>query len=98
MRDAGAVRSRKMFGEYAIYCDEKVVALVCDDRLFVKPTEEGRAFLGSTEEAPPYPGSKPFFVIEEDRWEDVAWMAELISITAAALPAPKHKKKAKHAV
>ena len=28
----GAARARKMFGEYAFYLDEKVVALVCDDR------------------------------------------------------------------
>lgn len=90
--DAGVVRSRAMFGEYAIYCDEKVVALVCDDKLFVKPTEAGRAFGGSLEEAPAYPGSKPFLLVEEDRWEDQAWMTELVRITAAALPVPKPKK------
>jgi DNA transformation protein and related proteins len=89
---AGAVRARKMFGEYAIYCNEKVVALVCDDKLFVKPTEAGETFAGTLEEAPPYPGSKPFLLIEEDRWEDSPWMTELIKITAAALPIPKLKK------
>ncbi len=92
MASAGRIRSRKMFGEYAIYCDDKVVALVCDDRLFVKPTGKGREFLGNPEEAPPYPGSKPFFVIEEDRWEDSDWLASIISITASELPAPKPKK------
>lgn len=30
-----------MFGEYAIYSNGKVAALVCDDRLFVKPTLAG---------------------------------------------------------
>jgi TfoX N-terminal domain len=30
------VSYRKMFGEYALYCDTKVVALVCDDQLFIK--------------------------------------------------------------
>lgn len=33
--DAGAVHVKKMFGEYAIYCNEKVVALVCDDQLYI---------------------------------------------------------------
>ena len=33
--DAGAITYRKMFGEYALYCDAKVVALVCDDQLFI---------------------------------------------------------------
>jgi TfoX/Sxy family transcriptional regulator of competence genes len=32
------VRARKMFGEYALYCNEKVVALICDDELYVKIT------------------------------------------------------------
>lgn len=88
---AGVIRNRKMFGEYAIYCDEKVVALVCDDRLYVKPTEEGRVYLEKPEMAPPYPGSKDFFVIEEDRWEDRDWLTELIRITAQALPVPKKR-------
>lgn len=25
--NAGRIRSRKMFGEYALYCDDKVVAI-----------------------------------------------------------------------
>lgn len=90
--DAGSVRNRKMFGEYALYCDEKVVALICDDRLFLKPTVAGKAFAGKLEEAPPYPGSKDFWVIEEDRWEDREWITELIRVTAAELPVPKPKK------
>lgn len=91
--DAGAVRARKMFGEYALYCDDKVVALICDDQFFLKPTEQGRVFLGAVEEAPPYPGSKPFFWIDEGRWDDRAWMCELVRITAEALPKPKPKKR-----
>ena len=35
-----------MFGEYAIYCDEQVVALVCDNQLFVEITPPGRASVG----------------------------------------------------
>jgi hypothetical protein len=41
---AGTVNVRKMFGEYAVYCDSKVVGLICDDQLFIKPTEAGRGF------------------------------------------------------
>ncbi|MBN1334471.1 MAG: TfoX/Sxy family protein [Deltaproteobacteria bacterium] len=50
---AGRVAFRKMFGEYALYCDGKVVALVCDNLLYVKPTEAGRALLGPVPEAAP---------------------------------------------
>ncbi len=53
------IRTRKMFGEYALYCDQKVVALVCDDQLYLKVTEPGLAMLGPTyQQASPYPGSK----------------------------------------
>jgi TfoX/Sxy family transcriptional regulator of competence genes len=54
------VRARKMFGEYALYCDEKVVALVCDNQLFVKITPPGRALVGEGYvEGEAYPGAKP---------------------------------------
>ncbi len=89
---AGDISFRKMFGEYGIYLDGKIVALVCDDRLFVKPTPEGRRFLGRVEEAPPYPGAKPSFLIGEEI-EDAERLTELIRITAAALPAPAKKRR-----
>lgn len=89
---AGAVSAKKMFGEYGIYCDGKMVALVCDDQLFVKPSAGGRAYLGTVQEASPYPGAKPCFLIGGERWEDAAWLAELLRITTRELPLPKKKK------
>ncbi|MDD3146469.1 MAG: TfoX/Sxy family protein [Candidatus Riflebacteria bacterium] len=83
---------RKMFGEYAVYYDNKVVLLICDNRCFVKPTPGGRAHIGEVTEAPAYPGAKPSFVIE-DRLEDREWFTELVKITARELPEPKPKKK-----
>ena len=89
---AGAVSAKKMFGEYGIYCDGKMAAMVCDDQLFVKPTPGGRAYLGTPEEAPPYPGAKPCFLISGERWDEAAWLAGLLRITATELPMPKKKK------
>ncbi len=89
----GDVRIRKMFGEYALYCNDKVVALICDDQLFIKPTPEGKAFIGKVKEAPPYPGAKPFYLISEEKWEDRDWMMELVRITEGVLPVPKPKKR-----
>jgi TfoX/Sxy family transcriptional regulator of competence genes len=93
MSGAGDVQSRKMFGEYALYCDGKVVALVCDNRLYIKPTDAGKAFIGSVTEASPYPGAKMYYLIEEEKWEDREWLCSLVVQTAAALPLPKKKKK-----
>jgi TfoX/Sxy family transcriptional regulator of competence genes len=95
MAAAGNVTAKKMFGEYAIYCDGKVVALVCDDQLFVKPTAAGRAFAGDCEEAPPYKGAKPSLLISGDRIEDAAWLAGLISVSVVELAAPKPKTRKK---
>lgn len=88
------IRARKMFGEYALYSDGKVVALVCDDTLFVKITEEGKRFVGEKyKEGIAYPGAKPSMHVDEDLLEDREWITELIGLTAAHLPAPKPKKK-----
>ena len=88
---AGSISQKKMFGEYALYCDGKVVALVCDNQLFVKPTAGGRAYIGAVVEASPYPGAKPYFLIE-DAFEDRDWISGLVKVTAQELPLPKPKR------
>jgi TfoX/Sxy family transcriptional regulator of competence genes len=75
-------------------CGGKMVASVCDDKLFVKPTLGGRAYVGEIAEASPYPGAKPSFLITGEKLEDREWLSELIKITAAELPIPIKKKKA----
>ena len=94
MKSAGEITARKMFGEYAVYLDGKVIALVCDNQLFVKPTAPGRAFIGEPTEAPPYSGAKPHFLIDE-QLDDPEWLTELARLTADALPTPKPKKSKK---
>ena len=96
IQGAGQVRSLKMFGDYAIYCNERVVALVCDNQLYVRPTEAGRAFIGEPTEAPPYPGAKLHFQVTE-RLDDREWLTELIAITVTEVPPPKPKKPKKKA-
>jgi len=90
--DSCEVTYRKMFGEYALYSKGKVVALLCDNRLLVKPTEAGRAFIGDVVEALPYPGAKPAFLIE-DKLDDRQWLTELLTLTEHELPAPKPKRR-----
>ena len=93
MAGADSLAARKMFGEYAVYVDAKVVALICDDQLYVKPTPAGRALLGpGWPEAPPYGGAKPSLVVPGERWDDRAWLAALVRATADALPAPTPKQ------
>jgi DNA transformation protein and related proteins len=93
MASAGNVSARAMFGEYALYCNGKVVALFCDDQLFLKPTKAGRSLIDVIVEAPPYPGAKPHFLISGEKWEDADWLSALVRKTANELPVPKTKKK-----
>ncbi|WP_430401666.1 TfoX/Sxy family protein [Fluviicola sp.] len=94
VNSSGRVTYKKMFGEYGLYFDIKLFALVCDNKLFIKPTSAGRAFIGNVVEAPPYPGAKPSFLIE-DKLEDADWLNELIRLTVEELPEPKPKPKKK---
>jgi TfoX/Sxy family transcriptional regulator of competence genes len=90
IENAGVITYRKMFGEYALYCNGKVIALICDNQLFVKPTKAGKSFIGNIVEALPYPGAKPSFLIEE-QIEDREWISNLIILTEKELPMPKPK-------
>ena len=92
IENTGEISAKKMFGEYALYSGEKLFALICDNKLFIKPTQAGRAFIGDVVEAPPYPGAKPSFLIEE-KVEDRGWLSELVRVSVAELPVPKPKKK-----
>jgi TfoX/Sxy family transcriptional regulator of competence genes len=86
-----ALQFRKMFGEYALYVNGKVVALVCDDQLFIKPTAAGRAELGRVVERPPYPGAKNHFLVGE-QLDDRALLQRVLLKTAGQLPEPKPRR------
>jgi len=94
IENAGEITAKKMFGEYGVFSDGKIFALICDNKLFIKPTESGRTYIKDVVEAPPYKGAKQSFLIE-DKIEDREWLSELIRISLKELPAPKPKKKKK---
>lgn len=82
---------RRMFGEYAIYLDGKVVAFACDNSLFLKRSAasaewETRLPLGEI-----YPGSRPHLCIDE-LLEQPVELAALLEATALLMPLPKPKK------
>lgn len=86
----GKMSAKSMFGEYALYMDDKILGLVCDNQLFLKITNAGRAVLGhDAVEAPAYPGSKPYFLVESV--EDTEFMNRLIHQSWQELPFKKTK-------
>lgn len=87
----GEIITKKMFGDYGIYCDGKIFGLICDDAFFLKPTDAVRPLLRKVDLRPPYDGAKEYFFIEDI--DDHDYMKMLVVETCKALPFPKPKKK-----
>jgi TfoX/Sxy family transcriptional regulator of competence genes len=83
------VRARAMFGEYGVYCEEKFVALICDDTLFLKPLPVLAGYFNDPEMAPPYPGAKDHFVVSAELLENRDWLHEVFVRTAESVPLKK---------
>lgn len=90
LADLPGLSLRKMFGEYAVYLEAKVVALICEDILYVKPTPGALAVISHPEMAPPYPGAKDHIRLLTALDEPDLAIAALRAV-AADLPAPKPK-------
>lgn len=93
LREAGAIRSRKMFGEYGLYCDDVFFAVICDDQFFIKVTPQGEAAFPDLPKAPPYEGAKDSFLVEDV--EDRKLMTELTRMTCEALKSKPQKTRRK---
>ncbi len=88
---AGEIAWRLMFGDYCVYCDKKPVALICDNQLFVKITPEGKKEFPHLPQAAPYPGAKPYFLVEDVDNSQTA--ARLVRLTADRITVPKRHAK-----
>lgn len=93
LREAGVIRSRKMFGEYGLYCDDIFFGVICDDQFFVKVTPHGEAAFPHLPKTPPCEGAKDSFLVEDvDNREQ---MTELVSLTCEILKSTPSKKERK---
>lgn len=93
MAGAGEITSKRMFGEYGLYCRGLFFAVICDNQLFIKPTEAGRSLRPDLPLAPPYAGAKDYLLIED--LDDTERLVELALATCAELSHPKAKKTGK---
>ena len=85
------ISSKRMFGEYGIYIDGKIVAFACDNSLFVKAADATATLTAKLPRRPPYPGAKPYPVADE-LLDDSDQLQALLVATAKAMPEPKVKK------
>ena len=90
---AGDITVKKMFGDYGIYCNDKIFGLICDDCFYLKPTETVRPLLRIVDMRPPYEGARDYFYIGDV--DDRDYISLIVHETCKALPEPKPKKNRK---
>src|SRR5579862_6743240 len=94
LRDPKRFSAKAMFGEYALYADGKVVALICNDLLHVKILPASDELESLCEQGPPYPGAKPHYIVEAVQLSTITNLPAILSSVASARPTkPKKAKK-----
>ena len=86
----GAVRSRKMFGDYMVYLNDKPVIIICDGRVMVTMLPCLTELLAGRPTQPPYEGAKDHYLLDPDARDtlrEAARMAEEVT------PLPKKRTK-----
>ncbi len=93
LRDGKRFSARAMFGEYALYADGKVVALVCDNQLYVKILPASEELEKLCEKDAPYPGAKPHYIVDEEQISNMERLRDILFAIAESLPVKKKKPK-----
>lgn len=90
LEGVGVIRTRKMFGDWCIYVDEKPVILACDEICYVKKLEAIAPWMGDAECGFPYDGAKEHYILDIEHGTNVK---QIIARLVEVLPYPKPKKK-----
>jgi len=90
----GRLTYKKMFGEYALYIDGKVVAFACNNSLYIKPSTAATKLAPRLPQGQPYPGAKDYPIADE-LLDEPDQLRRLLLETAALMPPPREKKPAK---
>jgi TfoX/Sxy family transcriptional regulator of competence genes len=87
---AGIVTSKKMFGEYMIYVNQKPVILICNNTTYVKKLDSIKALCENEETGIPYNGAKEHYILDVDNREKIT---EIIKEVEKVSKIPKKKSK-----
>lgn len=88
----GALRARKMFGEYMLYLNEKPVFLICDNTVYVKCLPSIAPAMHGSPQAAPYEGAKPHYILDLD---DSALLDAVVPVLERETSVPVRRKRAK---
>lgn len=87
----GAIRTRKMMGDYILYVNEKCVAALCDNNVYVKIHTSINEIMKVAEIGKPYEGAKDHYILDIS---NQALSRKVISELWNHLPFPGKKKSA----
>jgi TfoX/Sxy family transcriptional regulator of competence genes len=85
LRHPDRISAKKMFGEYGLYADGKMVAVICDDRLYVKIAPASEELEKQCEKGEPYPRAKPHYLIDEGQLSTIPNLAAILFGLAEAM-------------
>ena len=85
----GAVRHKKMFGEYMVYVNEKPILLICDNTVYVKMLPCLDELCAGCDRGVPYEGAKEHYILDVD---DAGFSKQVIGTAEPETPLPKPKK------
>ena len=86
----GAIRYRKMFGDYMLYLNDKPALLICDNTVYVKKLLCNEAFMKDADVGFPYDGAKEHYILDIDQGEKCK---QLLVLMEPYLSLPKKKKR-----
>lgn len=90
LEGVGVIRTRKMFGDWCIYIDEKAVILACDEQCYVKKHPSITDMMTDALTGFPYDGAKEHYILDiEHREKAIPIIRKLLEV----LPYPKKKIK-----
>ena len=90
IRGTGAVRYRKMFGEYMVYVNDKPLLPVCDSTVYVKKLPELATLMEDASCGIPYNGAKEHYILDIENRE---LCKDVLAVLEPITPLPKPKKK-----
>jgi TfoX/Sxy family transcriptional regulator of competence genes len=90
IQGVGVIRSKKMFGEYMVYVNDKPILLVCDNTVFVKKLPVLESILEEADTANPYKGAQEHYILDI---EDKELSKKVIRLLETVIPIPKPRKK-----
>jgi len=78
-------RSKKMFGEYMIYVNEKPILLVCNNTVYVKELDCIKTLFPKENKGFPYKGAKEHYIVDV---EDKELFNNIIDELVRVVPLP----------